>query len=149
MAYELPRKLMGSGDVIFDDKRRVLLVKHSYGKLNWEIPGGCSEPNESVIETAIREVKEETGLSVSVDRLTGIYYDPDFDMHHFAFVCTPLDDTSPQPDLGEITECTYWSIDELPRPISDFTVSRIMDALEAANNMAVFPKIIGPRKWIE
>jgi 8-oxo-dGTP diphosphatase len=39
----------------------VLLVRHSYGKLNWELPGGWNEPGESLIDTVVREVREETG----------------------------------------------------------------------------------------
>jgi len=50
--------------VIWGNARRVLLVRHSYGAENWELPGGAAERDESVLETAIREVREETGLDV-------------------------------------------------------------------------------------
>ena len=59
-----------------DSEGRILLVKHNYGKYNWEIPGGLSELNESAEETAKREVFEETGLEVTIGRLTGVYYEP-------------------------------------------------------------------------
>lgn len=41
---------------------RVLLVKH--GKKHWAFPKGHGEKNESPEETAIRELKEETGLDL-------------------------------------------------------------------------------------
>jgi len=50
--------------VIVDADWRVLLVKHSYGRLNWEVPGGAAEPDETPMDTALREVLEETGLTV-------------------------------------------------------------------------------------
>ncbi|WP_169507521.1 NUDIX domain-containing protein [Paenibacillus harenae] len=38
------------------------------------------------LEAAKREALEETGLDVEVGQLTGIYYDPTYDMHHFVFI---------------------------------------------------------------
>lgn len=42
----------------------------------WGIPGGKVEPGESVCQAACREIMEETGLSIKVIRLLGIYSDP-------------------------------------------------------------------------
>ena len=44
--------------VIVDDDGRILLVRHSYGELNWEIPGGAGELGESADAAAVREVRE-------------------------------------------------------------------------------------------
>lgn len=38
-----PEKKLGAAAAVFDDRGRVLLVKHSYGPLNWELPGGAVE----------------------------------------------------------------------------------------------------------
>jgi 8-oxo-dGTP diphosphatase len=78
---------MGAAAVIANDAGAVLLVRHSYGRLNWELPGGASEPGESIVETALREVREETGLRAVAERLTGVYYEPELDAHHFVFRC--------------------------------------------------------------
>lgn len=138
---------MGAAAIILDLEGKVLLVKHSYGRCNWEIPGGKSEPNESAQETASREVLEETGLAVQVGQLTGIYYEPQYDMHHFAFLCTPTNDSSPTSSSPEILECNYFSIADLPKPMSDFTYGRIQDALSSSNNNLFH--VIGPRLWLE
>jgi 8-oxo-dGTP diphosphatase len=150
VAIEFPKRLVGVVSVILDDRKHVLLVKsHSYGRLNWELPGGWAESQESLTDTAIREVKEETGLDIGVSRLTGIYYDPDFDMHYFSFLCELRRACLPQPDLGEVIECGYWPIDALPRPINDFTILRITDALSDTNSNCLLPQIINPRKWYD
>lgn len=76
-------KLIGAAAIILNLEGHVLLVKHSYGKYNWELPGGLSEAQESAEESARREVLEETGLKVTPESLTGVYYDP-------GMICTIL-----------------------------------------------------------
>jgi len=69
---------LGCSAAIFDEHReKVLLTKRADNGL-WCLPGGGVEPGESVEETIIREVWEETGLTVRVLRLTGVYSDPDW-----------------------------------------------------------------------
>ncbi|SDS50629.1 ADP-ribose pyrophosphatase YjhB, NUDIX family [Paenibacillaceae bacterium GAS479] len=143
----LSNKPMGAAAVILDSEGRILLVKHSYGKNNWELPGGKSEEKESAQDTAKREVLEEVGLTVEVGQLTGIYYDPGYDMHHFVFISTTDDDQKPEPSSPEILECGYYSIEDLPKPISDFTYKRIQDALNPDRD-GLF-QTIGPRQWME
>ncbi len=144
----MEKKAMGAAAVILDGRGYVLLVKHSYGHLNWEVPGGGSEPNESVAETAVRETREETGLDVTIERLTGIYYDHAIDMHHFAFAARLADPAAvPHPASEEITACGFFPPDALPRPISDFTARRIEDALAGASGP--LPIVIEPRRWLE
>ncbi len=39
----------------------------------WDVPGGRIEPHEPILEGLRREVREESGLSVSVGRILGVY----------------------------------------------------------------------------
>jgi ADP-ribose pyrophosphatase YjhB (NUDIX family) len=66
---------VGVGVVVRDSRGWILLEKRSDCHL-WGLPGGRIEPGESVLHAATREVKEETGLTVEVKRLLGVYSDP-------------------------------------------------------------------------
>jgi len=58
--------------ILFNEKNELLLVKHIVNKENkefWILPGGGLERDEYSYEGAIREMKEETGLDIEVDRL--------------------------------------------------------------------------------
>lgn len=44
----------------------LLLIKHANGG-HWSFPKGHVEPGETEVETAVREVKEETGIDIMVD----------------------------------------------------------------------------------
>ena len=61
--------------VVVDDAGRILLHRRTDNAL-WSIPGGAMEVGESIAETVVREVKEETGLDVEPERVVGIYSNP-------------------------------------------------------------------------
>jgi 8-oxo-dGTP pyrophosphatase MutT (NUDIX family) len=61
--------------VVEDDQGRVLLHLRSDSG-NWSIPGGAMEPGESLAQTVVREVLEETGVQVRPVRVVGVYSDP-------------------------------------------------------------------------
>jgi ADP-ribose pyrophosphatase YjhB (NUDIX family) len=67
---------LGTSAVIFDEAGRFLLTKREDNG-QWCLPGGAVEPGESVAEACEREVFEETGLSVRMKRLVGVYSHPD------------------------------------------------------------------------
>jgi len=60
--------------IINNDK--ILMLKRKDND-KWTLPGGTMELNESLINCAVREVKEETGLEVQVTEVIGTYTDPD------------------------------------------------------------------------
>ena len=61
--------------IVVDDAGRILLHRRTDNAL-WSIPGGAMELGESIAQTVVREVKEETGLDVEPERLVGIYSNP-------------------------------------------------------------------------
>jgi ADP-ribose pyrophosphatase YjhB (NUDIX family) len=59
--------LVGATGIIFNDKNEVLLFKHTYRAHSWSLPGGYLKAGEHPREAIEREIKEESGLVVSVD----------------------------------------------------------------------------------
>lgn len=67
--------VVAASAVVTDDQGRILLQRRAdSGK--WALPGGGMEVTDSLPGTAVREVKEETGLDVEVTGLVGTYTDP-------------------------------------------------------------------------
>jgi ADP-ribose pyrophosphatase YjhB (NUDIX family) len=122
--------------VIFDRRGRVLLQQRSDGG-QWGLPGGSVEIGESVTDAAIREVREETGLIVTVRRLVGVYSDParqvvrypDGNVWHYVNVCFECVVRG-----GTLTTCDetlslrYVSPTRLPRTLLPNHRIRIRDA---------------------
>ncbi|MFJ9338271.1 NUDIX domain-containing protein [Streptomyces sp. NPDC101733] len=67
--------VVAASAVVTDDMGRILLQKRSDNGL-WALPGGGMEMTDSLPGTAVREVKEETGLDVEITGLVGTYTDP-------------------------------------------------------------------------
>ena len=53
-----------------------LLVVHKTDNDLWALPGGAMDVGESMADTVVREVKEETGIDVEVTGVVGIYPNP-------------------------------------------------------------------------
>ncbi|NER01513.1 MAG: NUDIX domain-containing protein [Okeania sp. SIO3C4] len=70
------RVRVGTGVIITDDRDWILLEKRSDCS-TWGLPGGRIEPGETIVKSAIREAKEETGLNVEITRLLGVYSEPE------------------------------------------------------------------------
>lgn len=58
-----------------DAHGRILLVHKTDNDL-WALPGGGHEAGESIAETAVREVWEETGVDVEITGMVGLYTNP-------------------------------------------------------------------------
>lgn len=73
--------VVGSSAVVVDSEGRILLQRRSDSG-NWALPGGAMDIGETFAESVVREVKEETGFDVRIERIVGIYSDPS---HVFAY----------------------------------------------------------------
>ncbi|MBT2440325.1 NUDIX domain-containing protein [Streptomyces sp. ISL-36] len=67
--------VVAASAVVTDDRGRILLQRRRDNDL-WALPGGGMDMTDSLPGTAVREVKEETGLDVEVTGLVGTYTDP-------------------------------------------------------------------------
>jgi 8-oxo-dGTP pyrophosphatase MutT (NUDIX family) len=70
MIKPIRKNVKKAGAIIFNHGLdKILLIRGSYSK-KWGVPKGSSEPGETVREAAIREVYEETGLTIEIDKYT-------------------------------------------------------------------------------
>ena len=67
---------LGCSAAIFEDSGQRVLLMQRDDNGQWCLPSGGMDPGESVSETIIREVREETGLEVGVVGLVGVYSSP-------------------------------------------------------------------------
>ena len=69
--------------IVTNGDARLLLQRRSDNGL-WAVPGGAVELGESVSAALVREVREETGLTVAIARLVGVYSDPTLQVVRYA-----------------------------------------------------------------
>lgn len=111
---------------IFDENRNILL-SHRRDVDVWNLPGGGVETRELPNEAVVREVKEETGLDVVIERLVGVYGKVDKDEIVFAFVCR---DVGGQLSLSdEADRHCFFALDKIPVNTPLIQTERIQDAL--------------------
>ena len=98
--------------VILDEDKNILLVKSTYQRFHpWGLPGGSLEYGEHPEEAVIREVWEETGLNVCIEKLLLIHsWMPD--RVGMFYLCRITGGTFYPSD--EVSEFAYFSLENLP-----------------------------------
>jgi len=111
--------------LIFDDGR--ILLAHRRDIDWWNLPGGGMEVGETVDEALRREVREETGLVVEIERLVGVYSKPQKQEVVLTFRCHVTGGTLSATE--ESCECRYFAPHDLPTNILPKHRQRVEDAL--------------------
>ena len=130
--------------LILDGQGRVLLCHRRDHDL-WNLPGGGLESGESPWDGVKREVKEETGLDVEVEKLCGVYSKEGKDDLGFSFVCKVIG--------GELTlneeadKLEYFDVADMPHNTVPKQVERIKDAVSDPD--AFFMKVQGGKSTME
>lgn len=114
-----------------NNELKFLLVYQSNG--HYSFPKGHVENNETEVETAIREIKEETNLDVEIDTnfrsvITYLVESKNVMKDSVYFVATPTTYNLKNQE-GEISECGWYNYDE------------VMNKLEFDNIKEVFVKV--------
>jgi 8-oxo-dGTP pyrophosphatase MutT (NUDIX family) len=61
--------------IVVNDRGEILMIRRTDND-NWAVPGGGMDFGESITDTAVRETREETGISCEIAGLVGIYTNP-------------------------------------------------------------------------
>lgn len=112
-----PRYRVAVAAIIFDDRGWILLCEHTYRKFfPWGLPGGGLEHGERPEDGVRREVREETGLEVQVEKL--LYAESAPNNHHISliYLCKIVGGIF-QPNY-EIAQTRFFSVDALPKLLS-------------------------------
>lgn len=100
------------GIVVFDNNK-VLLIKHNGGHISF--PKGHVESNETEKETAIREVKEETGIEAEIlsdKTFTNTYSPKEGYMKDVYYFIGKKIGGELKPQLEEVSICDFFDIDD-------------------------------------
>jgi len=129
----------GANAVIVKDTK-VLLQKRSDVPI-WVIPGGEKERYETPKNAVVREVLEETGLKVTIERCVGTYHSGYLlyrDSTH-VFLCKVK---SGKLQVNEESlEMRFFPLNNLPKTLLFLHAERIMDAVAGKKNLKVVQKI--------
>lgn len=106
--------------LIWDGEGRLLLMRESQTG-HWQTVGGMVDPDESPADAAVREAREETGLTVRLDRLRAALGGPGYRVHYpngdlCSYVSTVFDASVVSGDLAgddEVAELRWLRLDEL------------------------------------
>lgn len=110
--------LNASGGIILKDNQILLQRRKDNNK--WGFPGGLLELNETYLDAAIREIKEETGLNVKPIYFLGIYHNYDMewqnkDKAHVISALYVFNIISGDLEMDfESNELKFFSIDAMP-----------------------------------
>lgn len=125
--------------IVVDVAGRVLLHRSSENG-RWNTIGGVLEPGEEPAAAAVREVFEETNLTVAIERLVGVYTTPEIAYANgdramyvvTTFRCRPIAGEPIVAD-GESLEVRYFAPDELPtlRPDQALRIQHALSEREA------------------
>ncbi len=117
-----------AGYAVVDDRDGRVLLCRRRGEASWVLPGGSCEPGEPPWEAVVRETREETGVTVVVEGLVGVYVARRENDLVFAFRCRH-EEGAPSPS-EERAEVRWVDPGSLPPELSDRDRERIADALE-------------------
>jgi len=122
----MPQHSVSVAGVVVRDDGRVLAIRRADNG-TWEPPGGVLELSETLEDGVRREVYEETGVKVSVERLTGVYKNMTRGIVALVFRCRP-EEGEAQPS-AEATAVRWLSREQIAERMSEVYAVRVLDAL--------------------
>lgn len=115
-----PRNPYPTVDVVVRIDGKIVLIERVNEPKGWALPGGFIDYGETVEHAAVREVKEETGLDVTLDGLLGVYSDPARDPRQHNMSVVYVGTAQGEPKGGDdAARAEVFSLVELPPLVFD------------------------------
>lgn len=119
---------------------RVLAIKRRDSN-EWQIPGGRVEIDESIAEACKREVLEETGSSIEVGNITGVYHHRQLHVVAFVFSATPVHGSTNLSETEESREVAWLTVEQCVERMNPVFSQRVLDSVEAQSNRLIVPPL--------
>jgi len=114
-----PRNPVPTVDAIIEVAGGIVLIERKFPPPGWALPGGFVEYGETVEAAAVREAKEETGLTVVLTELFGVYSDPRRDPRRHTIAVVFIGTASGTPVGGDdAAEARVFTPTSLPAPLA-------------------------------
>ena len=122
-----PKHSVSVAGIVVREDGRILAVQRR-DNAHWEPPGGVLELGETFEAGVRREVAEETGVQVEVERLTGAYKNLARGVVALVFRCSPVAGT---PTATDESQRVQWlTRDEVRELMAPAYAIRVLDALD-------------------
>ncbi|MEB3023418.1 MULTISPECIES: NUDIX hydrolase [Mycolicibacter] len=124
-----PKHSVSVAGIVVDPAGRVLTIQRADNG-HWEPPGGVLERSETLEDGVRREILEETGVTVAVERLTGVYQNLTKGVVALVYRCRAIAGT-PHP-TPEARDVRWMNLDEVAAEMGPVFAVRVFDAFEAS-----------------
>lgn len=125
---ETPKHSVSVAGIVVNADDRVLVIRRRDND-HWEMPGGVLELSESFEEGVRREVAEETGMTVQVERLTGVYKNVTRGIVALVFRCKPGE--QPAHTTAEARDVRWMTRTEVTNTMHPAFAIRVLDAFDS------------------
>lgn len=123
-----PRHSVSVAGAVIDDQGRILAIRRRDNG-HWEPPGGVLELDETIQDGLVREIREETGLTVTPGPLTGVYKNMERGIVALVFRCSVANGVTAT--TKEATETAWLTADEIRVRMDEAYAVRLLDALNS------------------
>ena len=105
--------------LIIEFEDQVLLIRHTYGPQFYTVPGGGLHKDESIVQAAIRETKEEVGIDINnVTVIDSVFYTKEFKKDTIHICRATSTGRKIKIDRSELRSAEWFKKDALPDYIS-------------------------------